>query len=129
MEMDRYMMKEMNLSEYGEVLNGPLTYKFIAEALKFNGSILIGWTDDVYTHFDILFKYRTVFAGTNIQGGIRSNDLFISIMRKGSFGFEVNGQKKSSGYIAEKLNLNNSVTTEKLAELINGVINILEESK
>ena len=35
--------------------------------------------------------------------------------------------KKSSGYIAEKLNLSDDETAEKLAELINGVIERLGE--
>lgn len=70
--------------------------------------------------------YKTQFYGTNIQGGIKSNDLFITIMRKGSFGFKIDS-KKSSGYVAEKLNLSNDETAEKLTELINGVIERLGE--
>lgn len=122
-------MDKFNVSEYGEIINGLLTYKTVADKLSSGGHCLIGWTDEIGTHYDILFLYKTSFAGTNIQGGIRCNDLFISIMHKGAFAFKVNGLKKSSGYIAEKLNLYECITTEKLAELINGVINILEETK
>lgn len=117
----------MNFSKYGEVINGDLTYKAIAEEINYNQSILIGWTDEEFTHYDILFIYKTITRGTNIQGGIRGSDLFVSIMRKGAFGFEVNSQEKSSGYIAEKLHVGGDVTAEKLAELINGVIKELNQ--
>ena len=128
--MDIYnelLSKKFNIAEYGEIINGELTYKTIADKLLSDSHCLIGWTDEIRTHYDILFLYKTSFAGINIQGGIRCNYLFISIMRKGSFGFEVNGQKKSSRYIAEKLNLYECSTTEKLAELINNIIKLLKE--
>lgn len=116
----------MDKDEYGEIINGENTYKEIADILKKHGSVLIGWTDEIYTHYDILFLYKTQFYGTNIQGGIKSNDLFITIMRKGAFGFKIDS-KKTSEYIAEKLNLSDDETAEKLAELINGVIERLGE--
>lgn len=112
----------MKTEEYGEIINSAETYEDIANILKMHNSILIGWTDEIVSHYDILFLYKTQFYGSNIQGGIKSNDLFISIMRKGAFSFEINDSKKSSGYIAEKLNLSDDETAEKLAELINGVI-------
>lgn len=112
----------MTRTEYLEITNSEETYEDIADILKEHGSMLIGWTDEIYTHYDILFLYKTRFYGTNIQGGIKSGDLFVSIMRKGAFAFKVNDNKKSSGYIAEKLNLSNNETTEKLTELINGVM-------
>ena len=116
-----------NVIEYGEIINGELTYKTIAEKLKSKGSLLIGWCDEEYSHYDILFLYQTDFAGTNIQGGIRQTDLFISIMRKGAFGFEINNQQKSPEYIAEKLHISGTHTSKKIAELINGVIKEMRE--
>lgn len=116
----------MTRTEYGEITNSQETYEDIADILKEHNSVLIGWTDEIYTHYDILFLYKTQFYGTNIQGGIKSNDLFITIMRKGAFGFKIDS-KKPSGYIAEKLNLSDDETAEKLAELINGVIERLGE--
>lgn len=116
----------MTRTEYGEIINSEKTYEDIADILKTHGSVLIGWTDELYTHYDILFLYKAQFYGTNIQGGIKSNDLFVTIMRKGAFGFKIDS-KKSSGYIAEKLNLSDNETAEKLAELINGVIERLGE--
>ena len=116
----------MTRTEYGEITNSQETYEDIADILKEHNSVLIGWTDEIYTHYDILFLHKTQFYGTNIQGGIKSNDLFITIMRKGAFGFKI-GNKKSSGYIAEKLNLCDDESAEKLAELINGVIERLGE--
>ena len=116
----------MTKAEYGEIINSEETYEDIADILKKHGSVLIGWTDELYTHYDILFLYKTQFYGTNIQGGIKSNDLFITIMRKGAFGFKIDS-KKSSGYVAEKLNLSDDETAEKLTKLINGVIERLGE--
>lgn len=63
-----------------------------------------------------------------MQRGIRSDDLFVSIMSRGAFGFECYG-KKHSGYVAEKLNLGIDETSEKLTELLNGVIAELVEVK
>lgn len=117
----------MNYDEYNEVINGELTFKNIAENLKNGVSTLIGWSDEEYTHYDILFTYGTDKYG-NIQGGIKYNDLFVSIMRIGTFGFKID-QAKYPTYIAEKLfhnNLNNSV--EKVTELINGVLLELNRS-
>lgn len=69
---------------------------------------------------DVLFTLRPVTFG-RIDGGIHgSRDLFVSVMRRGSFGFAV-GSTSSAGYYAEKLNMGGGITTEKLAELINGI--------
>jgi len=114
--------------QYGEIINGEETYSDIAEILLNTGnlldgnSVLIGWTDENMTHFDILFSLYINKQGTNIQGGIRDTDLFVSIMRLGAFGFEINKKEIHYGYISEKLFLRgDSITNEKLGELINGV--------
>ena len=116
----------MNFDNYGEVINGKATYLAIAKHIYFNNLILIGWTDELGGHYDILFAYRTLVQGTDIQRGIKGSDLFISIIGKGAFGFKVEKDKMSS-YVAEKLNLSDDKSTEKLTELINGVIKELRE--
>ncbi len=108
----------MNYDEYGEVINGDLTYKGIAEELKSN-AVLVGWTDQDGTHFDVLFTLTTLIYGT-VQGGIKKKDLFVSIMRKGAFGFEVENIDTHPNYYSEKLAGMGS-TAEKFAELVNGV--------
>ncbi len=110
----------MDKDEYGEVINSEKTYKEIAYQLKHGNSVIIGWTDEEGTHYDILFSLNVVKEGT-LQGGLRWNDLFVSIMRKGAFGF-LTDSPKDSGYIGEKLSLGDNITTEKLTELINGII-------
>lgn len=128
--MDIYseiLAKDYNVDEYGEIINGELTYKTISNKLLAKGDCLIGWSNESGLHYDILFMYQTTFAGANIQGGIRPTDLFISIMRKGAFGFEINNQEKRPEYIAEKLFIHNEFTAKKLAELINGVIKQIKE--
>jgi hypothetical protein len=110
----------MDYDTYGEVINGEKTYKGIAEELGSN-SVLIGWTDNNGTHFDILFTLSALTYGTNIQGGVRGTDLFISIMRRGAFGFEKDHEDTHAGYYDEKLGGGMGSTSEALAELINGV--------
>ena len=120
------MIHLMNSNMYGEVINGEKTYKYIAKNIKSGQPTLIGWTDEEYTHYDILFAYDIEKDGYT-QGGIEDSDLYVSIMRIGAFGFKTNNEKYP-GYIAEKLfckNIDSSI--EKVTELINGVIKNLNE--
>ena len=118
----------MLTDEYGEVINGQDTYETIADRLKEYEHILIGWTDGLGTHFDILICNGSEFEGGNHQGGIRSNDLFVAIMRLGEFGFN-RSPDLHPGYVGEKLNVGGDATAEKLAELINGIIAELNGSQ
>lgn len=113
----------MQYDPYREVVNGEGTYRAIAEHLRQEESVLVGWTDGQMTHLDILFSVNPVAYGSNIQGGVRPRDLFVSVMRWGSFGFELNTDDTHPGYIDEKLGNRASFgpTAEPLAELINGV--------
>ena len=116
----------MNYDKYGEIVNGVETYLDIAQKLLNRESVIIGWTDEEYTHYDILFTggaYQQ--EGNYLQRGLRGSDLFVSIMSKNAFGFKVDGIKHE-GYIAEKLNITGDTTIRKLAELINGVITGLQ---
>ena len=117
----------MNMDTYKEVINGKETYKEIREKLENGENVVIGWTDEDYTHHDILFSFNTFKPeGNMLQRGIRSTDLFVSIMGLGAYGFN-RYSEKSAGYIAEKLNVRGKITAEKLAELINGVLGVEEE--
>lgn len=123
----------MNRNEYKEIINGADTYKTIANMLLENGSILVGWTDQAATHVDILFVYDTACQVSNyltIQRGIRPSDLFVCIMSRGAFGFEIDNTNTSAGHYAEKLNLDGwGSTVEALAELINGVKKAIPEAQ
>lgn len=113
----------MNKDEYGEIINGEKTYKEIAHILQTGRSVIIGWTDEGYTHLDLLFSLSPYKQfGNYLQRGLKGiNELYVSIISFGAFGFDINGEK-SSGYISEKLNINGQPTADKLAELINGII-------
>lgn len=111
----------MNKDEYGEIINGYKTVTEIAEKLKKGQSAIIGWTDEKYTHLDLLFNYNTYKEGM-LQRGLRGNELYVSIMSMGAFGFDVKDKEIHKGYISEKLNINGEPTITKLAELINGII-------
>lgn len=112
----------MNKDKYGEIINGIDTYKDIAENL-IHTNVIIGWTDEECTHLDLLFNYKaTREKGNYLQRGLRGNELFVSIISLGAFGFDVKDRKIHSGYISEKLNIHGEPTTTKLAELINGIM-------
>lgn len=112
----------MTYDEYGDVTNSEDTYKAIAEELGGN-AVTIGWTDQNSTHLDILFTYKSLWYGGNIQGGIRPRgDLFVSIMRVGSFAFDIKNTDTHWSYYSEKLGYNTGeITGKALADLINGV--------
>ena len=111
----------LNMNQYSEVINGNNTYKSIAMCLLENHSIFIGWTDNVFTHYDILFTYGVVGNG-GYQRGLKTTDLFVSIMSIGSFGFKTDSFK-DPGYVAEKLfNGREDSTIKCVTELINGII-------
>ena len=116
----------MNNNEYGEIINGNNTYQYIAERLLKNETIGIGWTDEIYTHYDIIFKLGLDCKVGNFQRGIKQYYLFISILSLTSYGF-ASDSIKDAGYIKEKLGLNND-SGDKVAELINGIIKYLNES-
>lgn len=111
----------MNIDDYGEIINGPYTYKGIANRLKEGESVIIGWTDEEYTHLDLLFNFKTYKEGM-LQRGLRGNELFVSIIGLSVFGFDVKDREIHEGYISQKLNIHGEPTVSKLAELINGII-------
>lgn len=117
----------MNTGIYGEVINGKDTYFEIAKHLMKGESVGIGWTDEDSTHFDIIFTLGVKKYGL-FQGGIKGTDLFVSIIRWSSFGFNTDGVMHG-GYIQEKLRLGDNITGEKVKELVNGVIEYLNKEK
>ena len=111
----------MNIDDYGEITNGTYTYKEIANKLKEGQAVIIGWTDEKYTHLDLLFNYKSHKEGM-LQRGLRGNELYVSIISLGAFGFDVKDREIHEGYISQKLNIHGEPTVSKLAELINGII-------
>lgn len=115
----------MKTDKYGAAINDEETYTWIAACLERGRPALIAWTDQEMTQFDLLFVWEPSALAANcrlIQGGCRSSDLFVSIMRMGAFGFEIEQDDTHPNYYAEKLHLPSGCKTViKLAELINGV--------
>lgn len=110
----------MSVDEYGELTNSKETYQEIASTLSSWGGIVIGWTDGMGSHYDILFTYRPVVKGS-LQGGLKQGYLFVSIMRMGCFAFDIEQQDTEPSYYGEKLGLYAGITLPKIADLINGV--------
>lgn len=118
----------MNKNEYGEVINRIDTYREIAKQLLLNKSVGIGWTDEYDTHFDIIFTLGVEKYGL-FQRGIKTNDLFVSIIDWSSYGFNADTIKEGT-YIQEKLRLGNyEKLGEKVKKLVNGVIEYLNKGK
>ena len=111
----------MNRDKYGEIINGYNTVTEIVSRLKEGQSVIIGWVDEEYTHLDLLLNYKTYKEGV-LQRGLRGNELYVSIISVGAFGFDVRDREIHKGYISEKLNIRGEPTVSKLAELINGII-------
>lgn len=116
--------------EYGEVKNCPLTYASVALALTKGESVMVAWTDGHMSHFDVLFTYKAMRCGKHIQGGVRpETDLLVSVMRVGSFGFEVNDSELHWSYVNEKFgNFFGETTGREFAALVNGIKNELYNS-
>jgi len=112
-----------DVDDYREVKNGSMTYAAIAEQLREHQCCVVGWTDEHHSHLDILFTLSPPKFGS-LQGGLRGgDDLFVSIMRRGCFAFDVcRTDDLHPGYVAEKLGETNNVTINVLTTLINGVL-------
>ena len=116
----------MNENGFEEVTNGNNTYNKIAYLLSSEFSVLIGWTDEKHIHYDILLKLGTESFGIH-QFGLKKDDLFVSIMGIGAFGFKIDSLKEA-GYVAEKLfrgRMDESVIS--LTDLLNGIIRELRK--
>lgn len=122
----------MNIDKYDEVINGDNTYKIIAETLLDSGKCIIGWTDQGYDHRDILFTYKPMHLGGNLQCGLRWCYLYISIMSLSCMGFLLESNRdnrKYNSYIMEKLGLYDNDCDNKICDLINGVIHEMDKMK
>ena len=110
----------MNYDDWGEVTNGEKTYKGIASVLLSGQTIGIGWTDQEYTHLDLIFNLGIDEKIGQFQRGMKQYYLYISIIDHTCMGFRTDDVKNPE-YIMEKLRMND-VTGNKLSELINGII-------
>lgn len=118
------LLKSPNLDDYGVVVNGTETYKFLSQVLLTGQTVLIAWTDERGTMFDIVLSYGAFDVGAgNHQHGTKARDLFVSIIGLGSFSFESKYPSNvSPGYISEKLRIGNLPTSAAIAELLTGII-------
>lgn len=120
-------MKEIKptLDEYQVFINSEETYKYIAKELssgtiKKPQSYLLAWSDNRGTMITILLTTSPKFTFENrldFQHGVRFDDLFVSIIGYGAFGFEIIDEPIHPEYLKEKL----SIYSQELADFINGV--------
>lgn len=116
-----------DFDSYRELINGLNSYAAIAAALKTRGSVIVGWTDGLGTHYDVLFANCPRPFG-ELRNGLRGySDLFVGVLGRGCFGFSVlKSEPRHPNYVSEKLGLEGeNDTTIALTALINGVIEAL----
>lgn len=115
------ILKEIDglLDEEGYFIPSSENISIITMGLKHGHTILIPFNAGDMTQYDILLSYGAFVVGnpTLLQGGLKLDDLFVSIIRKGSFGFKI-GQTSSNEYYMEKLGVGSSfLLTEVLNEI------------
>lgn len=108
----------MKQNEYGEIYNCLENYREIAEQLNLYKSIIIQWIDEEGLSLTVLFSYDVRKVRNNyLQRGLRSTDLFVSIIPFSSYGFDIK-YNINIDYLQEKLNIKD----EKITSLINGIL-------
>lgn len=117
-------MITVKTDNYSEVINHKNTYETIARDLFENHSVIIGWTDQKMTHYDILFTLGAVRFGS-LQRGLKSTDLYISVIGRGAFGFSLDNDDRQGSYISDKLGIKGS--EDEINELVNGVVKAISE--
>ena len=113
------------LDEYQVFVNSEETYKYIAKELssgtiKKPQSYLLAWADNRGTMLTMLLAISPKFAfenRLNFQHGTRFDDLFVSVIGYGAFGFEITDEAIHPAYFEEKL----GIYSQELADFINGV--------
>jgi hypothetical protein len=113
--------------EYGVVANSPDTFQAAAEELRDSGSVSLGWTDNAMSHLDVLLVLAPTQVGPTNRMDHHPGKLFVAVAGYGMFGFATttrNGPLHHA-YLAEKVGMRPSVTTEALADLVNGVMSDL----
>ncbi len=122
----------MNFDTWKTVINGHETYASIWQTVQRGDSLLIGWTEGMGTHYDILFTLGKYTAGhvqslhsSLVAGMQRHPVLFVSILKVGAFGFDI-GEDKAlhPNYVAEKLNIPGPPTAQALTVLLNAIKSI-----
>lgn len=97
----------------------------IVSALQEKSSILINiQIEEEFSQYDILFSYNFTNLGSH-QRGILANDLIISVIGFGTYGFSTSIYDTDPGYYAEKLGIHSNF----LSFLFNEVRRKLKELK
>lgn len=119
----------MDEDEFGAIFNGPNTFWGLAKELLEHRSTIFAWKDELGTMYTILLAIDPPRASTGaLSSGLNSSsDLFIGVAGRGFFGFD-RRYTLDGGYVGEKLKINATGTANKLAELIMGVRNILQNA-
>ena len=115
-------MIEPKTNNYDEVMNDYATYIWIAQSVLKGNPVIIPWVSkESMTALSIMFVYKPVSIG-KLHRGLSSNDLFVCIMSKGGFGFEVHATGTTPDYYEEKLGGGFGKTlSNDLCTLINNV--------
>jgi hypothetical protein len=97
----------------------------IVSALQKNSSVLINiQIQEEYSQYDVLFSYNFESYG-NHQRGILADDLMISVIGFGSYGFRVDITDTDPSYYTEKLGIHSNY----LSFVFNQVRKLLKATK
>lgn len=104
-------------NQYGESINHPDTWDFIANELMMHGSMVIGWSDERFTRFTLLFSLpRPLFS--------RRAELFVTISGYGTVAIPRDFREPITAETVEEYFGvgENSQAAGKLAELLEEVL-------
>ena len=109
-------MEILKLDEWGYITFSLKNAKSIAKTLLEDKNVFVSVATQ-NTHYDVLFSLFPRGNQNIAQGGVRRSDLFISIMRKGAFGFGIGDSIDTNHhYYSEKLT---ATVTEELSDFFN----------
>lgn len=113
-----------DISEYGEIINGPGTYEAAAFDLIERGHVVLNYIDQRGSLFNVLLSYAPTRVGA--PGGLvdEGPKLWVGIAGKGLMGFRLGDRDIAWPYVSEKLDIMGG-SAQPVAELINNVLSNL----
>lgn len=116
-------LKGLTQDEYGVVHNSSETYATLAKILHTQHMWMMGWSDDASSHLDVLLAVVSENSGPLNTMDTNLPKMVIGVSRMGIYGFNfLRFSPLHPAYVAEKLGMRLSPTTEALTDLVNGVL-------
>lgn len=117
-----------NTDQYGQVYNGPDTYRCAALDVINRNHVVLNWTDRFGSLLNILLSYaptRIGATGGPVDGG--PGKLWVGVAGHGCFAFAIGRGTLHPDYVAEKLGVRGT-TASALASLISAVRLVISDT-